>query len=499
MSGQPGSRVGQALSWKAIQHVGVKLIFMVRLVVLARLLSPDDFGLLAIASVAIDFLLRVTNVGMVAALVQRAETEESHYDLAWTVGFLRGLLIALIVFLAAPEIAVFMADPRATPLIQVLALRPLLQGLTSIKVARLTRELRFRELALIDLPDALVNTVVAILMAPSLGVWALIAGGLAGPAANVVLSYVLAPYRPRLAFNRTAAGSLIQFGRWIFAISLVSVIGTSLLRAVISRELGAVELGLYYLAASLAFLPSELASEIVGAVAFPLFARLQAERERIAATFRAMLLGLATIILPVCAWLAVLAPSLVAHVLGAKWDGTVLLIQLLAVVNVIGLFGETTIPIFNGLGRPSLMAAIETVQMIFLIVFAYLGTGRFGVAGAAAAWLPAVLVSQFLSAFFLRRVIPAPGRGLAGPLLLILVLSAVSGGAAWLIDGWVGGAGGLLLAGLVAGAGYGLAIWWLESRLKLGLVDLLLQIYPRAAAWFGRRVSDRQPLVQENE
>ena len=452
-------KVGPALSWKAVQHIGVKLIFMIRLVVLAWILSPDDFGLLAIASVAIDFLLRVTNVGMAPALVQHPDTRQAHYDLAWTINFLRGLAIAIIVFAAAPQIAGFMQEPRAIPLIRVLALRPLLQGLVSIKIAALTRDLRFRELALIDLPDAIVNTVVAIALAPTLGVWGLIAGGLAGPAVNLILSYVMAPYRPRLSFDRTSAQTLIRFGRWVFVVSLLSVMGSSLQRVLISRQLGAAELGLYYLAASLAFLPGELASEVAGAVAFPLFARLQDNAARMAEAFRAMLTVLAALIFPMCAVLIVLAPSIVMHILSPRWQGSAPLIQLLACVNVIGLLGDTIMPIFYGAGRPASVALVEAIQSGVLIVMVYLLTTPYGVAGAAFAWLPAVAVSQLASLYLLRQVLTIPGRGLVGPLVVVTAAAALIALLAAAIDGAIGGLSGLILGSAAAGVFWLILSW----------------------------------------
>ncbi|MCL4871401.1 MAG: lipopolysaccharide biosynthesis protein [Anaerolineae bacterium] len=480
-----GQQVGRAVSWKAIQHGSVKLIYMVRLVVLARLLAPDDFGLLAISTVAIDFLLRLTEVGMMPALIQRQEVDETHYDVAWTVGIGRALLIGLVVIGVAPYVAAFMGDMRAVPLIRLLALRPLLQALTSIKTAHLTRTLQFRRLAWIYISEAVVSTGVAIALARPLGVWALIIGGLAGPAAQVVLSYLLAPYRPRLRWVDAAARSLIQFGRWVFVISLVSIVGTSILRAVISRELGAAELGLYYLAASLAFLPAEIASEIIGPVAFPLYARLQNSREQIERAFRAMITSLMALLLPGCVLLIILAPTLVSQVLGASWQGTVLIIQLLALVNIIGLIGDMIAPILNGHGQPARVALVEVVQSGGLIIGAWFLTGRYGVVGAAAAWLPAVAVSQLVSLWLVRPLLPHPLHGLGRPFLVIAVVAGVVALAAQAAQQLLAG-----LPGLIAAITAGGVIWvgllgLAERHLQLGLTTPLVAAYPR----LGRMVS----------
>jgi lipopolysaccharide exporter len=133
MTVKPFRLAGNALIWKSIQLVGSKVIFLVRLVVLARLLSPDDFGLMAIAVTAIGFMLSLTDFGMIPALVQGTDENEERYDIAWTIGFTRSLLVSLIVFALAPLIAAMFAEPRSADIIRVIALRPLLDGLVVSK------------------------------------------------------------------------------------------------------------------------------------------------------------------------------------------------------------------------------------------------------------------------------------------------------------------------------------------------------------------------------
>jgi O-antigen/teichoic acid export membrane protein len=112
------SKMGSAIYWQTIQYGGEKVIFLLRLIILAKLLTPDDFGLLAISSVAIDLLMRVSNFGMVPALIQRDDTTEEHYDAAWTIGILRSLAISIIVFMTAPVIANSLLSRRATNILR---------------------------------------------------------------------------------------------------------------------------------------------------------------------------------------------------------------------------------------------------------------------------------------------------------------------------------------------------------------------------------------------
>jgi O-antigen/teichoic acid export membrane protein len=488
---------GSAIRWKAIQLVGIGSIRLVRTLVMARLLAPDDFGLLAIAMVAVDLLMGVSDFGMIPALIQRTETSERHYNAAWTVGFIRGLAITVMVALAAPLIAELFAEPRATEIIRVLALRPVLDAIASIKLAHLTRNLNFRSLTFVSLPGALINTVVSISLAHSWGVWALVAGVLTGQVAYVILSYILAPHRPRFSLDRTTARPLVNYGRWIFVTGLVAMTGNALLQSVISRQLGTAELGLYALATTLAFIPNEIANAVVGPVSFPLYARLQQELEQVARVFRGILTGMAAILMPVCVLLFALTPQLVEHILGPKWAGSTSLIRLLVLVNVVGLPGDVIVPILKGLGWPRRVFNIELFQSSLLILFVALLVAPFGVMGVPLAWLLAVGAAQVLSLLFLARLVPRPYEGLRLSLLGIGMTSVVGGGIAWVVAQALPTLAGLLLAGSIGGGTtlMLLALWdrWLGLGLRTMLVQLLYQTFPRWMSRFPAPVPERSP------
>lgn len=474
---------GFALSWRAVQHFGVKLIYLARLLILTHLLSPADFGLLAIATLSVDFLLGVTNFGMVQALVQRADPDETHYDAAWTVGLVRAAAVTVIVALAAPLIADIFAEPRATNIIRLLALRPLLEASASIGIVRLTRQFRFRSLATLWLVEAVTNTIVTIALAPVLGVWALVVGALSAPVVFSILSYVAAPHRPRLHFDATAIAELVRFGRWIFVTALIGLAGRSVLQATISRQLGVVELGMYALAVRLAFLPAEISSAVIGSVAFPLFSQLQSDLQKTAVAFRTLFVGLIALMLPVVALLVVLSSALVREVLDEKWQGTGPLIGILAVASAIGLFGDTAVPMFSGLGRPQRVTVLEAVQSTVLILSVWLLASRFGLFGAASAWVPALLASQLVCVFYVRSHAPQCLAGLERPVAAVVVASLVAAATAATVDRVLGGLVGLILATL-AGLGVAAALILVsDRRMDLGMVRSVQRVFPRIGRW----------------
>lgn len=479
-------RAGSALAWRTAQHIGVQAIYLIRIPILARLLSPDDFGLMSIALVTLDVLLGLTDVGMVPALVQRDQLERRHYDVAWSVGAARALLVAAVVFVAAPYVATMFAEPRAVPIMRALAIRPLLDAAASIRIADLHRELRFRGLAFLYVGSALFNAAVSIALAPRLGVWALVAGALTGAALLAIVSYVLAPYAPRPSWDVASASSLVRFGRWILFIGVTSLLGRMVIQAVISRQLGAVELGLYYLAARIATAPSDVAYQLVGSVAFPLYARLQSDAAAVIRAFQAVLTGIGAILFPILVLIFVLAQSISLEVLGEQWSGAAPVIRALAVAGAIGLYGDALDPLFKGWGQPWKAAALDGIQTAMLITLVWPLTALYGIVGAAAAWIPSTGSSQVAGALMLRGMLPGAHAGLRRPLLLIAVVGLLGGLVAFVLERQVPGLPGLIIA---ASAGLFVSSFLMlraDRRFGIGLVAGIELIQPRLGAWARR-------------
>lgn len=468
--------------WQAFQMGGVKVVYMIRLLVLAILLTPADFGLFAIAASATAFLQNLTNFGMIPALVQADDPEEAKYDAAWSIEITRSVIVTGLTIAFAPVIANLFAESRAVPLIQILAIRPLLESFVSIKVAALNRSLTFRPLAMLKIVEAVINAAISISLAKLWGVWAMVFGMIGGAASMVIASYILAPYRPRILFDWQLIKPLLKFGGWLLITGIVAMIGNFGLRIIISRQLGAEGLGLYFLAAQLAFVPSEIASEVVGAVAFPLFARLRSSLQQAARAFQAILTGLMALLYPICALIIVLAPALVRNVLGAKWDGTISLIQVLTLVTMIGLLGDATVPLVKGFGQPQRVTQIELVQSSFLLLTMWFFTSRYGLVGAALAWLPAIVLVQILCLYFIQNIFHDPLHAARRPMLAIIIATVLGSAASLMAIRFLPNVPGLVIASLLAAFVTGSILWFSDHRYSLGLVQNIAIAFPQIAS-----------------
>lgn len=474
---------GNAMVWKLVQMGGVKVIYLIRLLVLAVLLTPADFGLMAIATAAIGFLMSLTNFGLIPALVQAEHMDDVKYDSAWTFEVTRSFIVAALTIIFAPVIANIFAEPLAIPLIQVLALRPLIESMTSIKVAALNRDLSFRPLAYLRIVEAIFDSIISISLAGFVGVWSLVFGSIGGVISMVIASYIFAPYRPHIAFNLIPIRSLMNFGGWVFVTSLITMAGNYGLRIAISQQLGVEGLGLYFIAVQFAYLPSEVASEAVGAVAFPLFARLQSNKSQATKAFRALFSGLAAVLYPVCALLMVLAPTLIHDILGPNWAGTEGVIRVLALVVMIGIFGEVAVSVFKGFGQPYRITILEVIQSSITISFVWILTRRFGLVGSALAWLPAILLSQLLCMLFLQNILENPFKGLYNPLMAIAAATGLCSLVAMTASYFVPGVTGLVLATTLGVCSTALLLWVTDRRYKMGFAQNLALAFPQVVAF----------------
>jgi lipopolysaccharide exporter len=475
----PVRGAGQAIGWRAAQLGGVQIISLLRLMILARILAPDAFGLVAVAAVTIGLLLGLSNFGMVQALVQRPSPTEEEYDIAWTVGLMRAALVTSVLVAIGPALAGLFGAPEAGPIVRVMALRPLIDAMMSIGVARLTRQLAFRRLAVMALPASMTDAVTAIVLAPVLGVWALVAGTLTGATLQAMLSYVVAPHRPRLRFTHRGAEPLVRYGQWILYTGIVSLAGTALTQMGISRLLGASALGKYFVASKLAFMPGEAAVAVIAAVAFPLYASHRENVHRSARAFSALFTGQVVLLFPIFAIIIALAPVL-ETALGARWTGTAPTVQILTAACMVGLFGDSITPLLRGRGRADRAFFIEVTQTGVRLALLFPLISALGVPGAALAWFAGNAVAQVIGALSIRDVLRHGIDALARERLLAgAAAAAVGAGVAVAAGSLLQGFTALMLAGGAATLGAASTLWLLDRHRGLRLSELL----PWHPAW----------------
>jgi polysaccharide transporter, PST family len=335
-SGEVRRAAVKGVAWTALQTWGYNFMALGSFVVLARLLTPADFGLAAAAMVVIQFVRFIVDAGFGRRLIQREEISPIDADTAfWTALGIGGLFAALTVA-GAPLLALIFSQPRLTLIIRVLSLVFIFAALDSTQVALLQRAMQFRLQAIRQLAATTVSGVVALVLAGlGAGVWALVAQQLTLELLLVSLLWTMTSWRPRARFSGAAFRDLAGFGVSYSGIRILTYLSTNADNFLIGVVLGPVALGVYVIAYRVLIVLNELVVNTINIVALPTLSRLAGERSLINAALCRASSAAAMFAFPVYVGLAVVAHPLVRLVFGARWSESATVLQVLALAGLV--------------------------------------------------------------------------------------------------------------------------------------------------------------------
>lgn len=420
-------RALRAGGWAFGLRIVERTLGLVRTVVLARLLAPEDFGRFGIALLALSALETLSQTGISAALVHRRGELSEYLDTAWTLGLLRSAAIAALLLAGGPTVADFFGEPGAGVYVQALAAAVLLQGAANVGVVRFQRDLEFGRRFWYLLSGTATDLAVSLLVAFLTGsAWALVAGLVAGSAARMVASYVLHPYRPRPSLDSQRAKELLVFGRWVFASGILIYLITQGDDILVGRLLGVTALGLYQMAYLLANLPATQITHVVSEVAFPVYASIHADPDALRAAFLRTLRAAFGATLPLAVIIVGLAPEGVAVVLGDDWAPAVAPLRILALLGVLRAIGAAQGALYQGAGAPREDTVIAAIHLAALAALVLPLIERWGIAGAAAASVAAMVPAQLYGVSRVTRLLRCSAGAYAGALVPALPPAAAA-------------------------------------------------------------------------
>lgn len=366
--------------WTAGGRILINLVGLASTLVLARLLSPADFGLVAIATVIFAITAAFTELSLSAALIQHRDPQREHYDTAWTLNIIRALAISAVLGILAHPVAAAYGDERLTGIMYVLSAAAFIGGLVNPKLVDFRRKLSFQQEMFTELLNKIVGFVVAACIAYWLrSYWALVIGSVAAQVAGLILSYVLIPFVPRFSLKHWR--SLFSFSSWLALSSGLNAINYRADQLAIGAVLGMGPLGQYTVGDTLASLPVRESTAPLAQVLFPAFSRLQDDAERIRETFlRSQRLLVATA-LPVGVGFALIAAPLVQLALGSQWTSAALVIQVLSTIFAVHAFSAPLTPLAMGLGRTRVLFVRDTVNLAVRYPLIFVGLFSGGLLG----------------------------------------------------------------------------------------------------------------------
>jgi PST family polysaccharide transporter len=377
--------------WMVSSRFLGRAIDLLTLLVLARVLTPADFGLTALAITLAIIVDTVLEIPVTQALVRLGRIDKSHLDTAFTLGILRGLLIGVGLLAAAWPVALVFGDSRLAPLLMVLALAPIARGLYSPSMVRFAIDLSFRQTFLIEAIGKLCGIAVAIAIVLSGGgYWAIILNHVLAPVVMALASYVVAPYRP--AFSLARLSDFWSFLGWFSSGQIVSVLSWHFDRMLLGGLVDKATLGRYAVAGDLSMFPAQ---SLIGPAMAPIlsaFARIGTDRVRLQQGFLKAARVAMLVAIPVGIGIALTADLVVAIVLGPRWQGAGTYLQWLALSVVPVPYFQTLFQLSMAADRPVVMFRLSLHDLALRLVLVPLGLVLLSVMGVLMARIAIAIV-----------------------------------------------------------------------------------------------------------
>jgi O-antigen/teichoic acid export membrane protein len=383
---QPESVVS-AIRWSGAIQIAAEGTRILTSVFLARLLAPEDFGLLAMASVITGFLVILQYMGTRGVIIQRKELSAELINSLFTINLVLGVLLAAGLLWGASALAAIFKTDQVAPVIRALGIAFIISSFGGLPGSLIARRMRFDLMARVKFVEIVVYSVVAIGCAASgLGVWALVTASLAGSSVSTVLFWFVSRWKPRWTFRWNELRKVAAFSLNLTGSSLVEYSTRNVDRFILGRWLGSVLLGHYSIACRFCLFPLETIAPVLMRVLFPAMSRLQDDPDKLKRIFLRACGGIAFFSLPLMAGLAILAGPFVLTVLGIKWKPV---IPLLILLSPVGLLRSVTTPvneILLALGRSDWLFRLLVVSGILLTAGFFCGL-PWGINGVAAAYV----------------------------------------------------------------------------------------------------------------
>ena len=422
-------QIAQKTAWGFIWNFSAyflgKIVVLITTSILARLLAKNDFGLIAIAVVAINYLSVLKDLGLGVALIQRKGDVKEAANTVFTINLIIGFVLSAIIIPLAPLIAIYFRDPQVTSVLRWMGVSFIINALGSVHTNWLVRDLDYRRKLIPDLGSPLIKGVISIGMAYlGYGVWSLVFGQIAGAIVSVVLVWMILPWRPRLRLDRKIAGGLMKFGASVTVIDIINEITDNIDYVIVGRIFGLVPLSIYTLAYRLPEMLLIGNLWVMGGVVFPAFSTIQDKPNELRRGFLASVRIVELIAVPICLGLLIAADPIVRVVFGEQWLDAIPVLRVLAIYAWVYSLGYHVGGFYKAIGRPDILLKLSILTLIIIIPALLIGA-RFGIIGVAIGHLIAILIRRIVSLGLATRFVNVTILNIFGELKSSLIAALV--------------------------------------------------------------------------
>ncbi len=436
------SEDAKGLKETTIKSVGIvygmvaftKLLNLLALVVLARILIPQDFGLVGISAIIIGIVALFKDFGLSAAYVHRTKDLDDAANIVFWSNIGIRLSLYVVVFLIAPSVAGFFEEPLVDPILKIAGISLVMESLGSAHSAILTKELKFGKIAIASVVTATVITVSSVVLAlAGYSFWSLVYASLIGEPVSVILYWTLCRWRPRLSFKRRVAKQMFAYGRDIVGINSLGFGVKNLDNFAVGKGIGANALGEYTLAYRFGLFSSTNIVSLLARVLFPAYAKIKDNLARIKRAYLKSFYPISMLSFPVAFGLALLAEEFVLFVLGPNWMAVVVPLQVLSIYGLFNSLAGAGWNVFLAMGKTKIPLKISALEVLMMLAMLYPAVHYGGLMGVAIAVTIAIAVGSGISMFLVVRLLkvrkheffPMIQNPLVSSLVMLSVLLAV--------------------------------------------------------------------------
>jgi PST family polysaccharide transporter len=395
----------QGVKWSAISQGGRQVSQWITIAVLARILSPSDFGLVGMAMVVIGFMNIFRDMGTSPAIIQRQVLSENLLSSIFWVNLIIGILSMSIVFLGAPLGGLLYHDSQVIPVLQILSISFFISAFSLVHQALLERSLSFNTLAKVEIIASVCGSVVGISLALSgKGVWSLVFQSITTILLTSVLLWIANPWRPKWVLHWQDIKSVYNFSLNLTGFGVFNYFARNADYLLIGRYLGAQDLGYYTLAYKILLFPIQNLSAVISRVAFPAMASIQNDNQRISNAYLRINNAIAMISFPLMLGVMALADPFVTTVFGERWRPMIILIQILAPVGLMQSIISPVGQIYLSKGRADLMFQLGAVTGLLTVLSFIIGL-QWDVVGVSVAYAVITFALSYVEFYVPLRLI----------------------------------------------------------------------------------------------
>ncbi|HKU15960.1 MAG TPA: oligosaccharide flippase family protein [Steroidobacteraceae bacterium] len=385
-------QMARGAAWMLALRVIERSAAFASTLVLARLLVPADFGLVAMATSLIAILEIFSAFGVDVVIIQRSDATREHYDTAWTLNILVAAVVAALMVLLAWPVSQYYRDPRLISILCLLAIGSLAQGFENIGVVQFRKDMNFRWEFYFVFGKRMATLLLTIPLAIYLrNFWALVIGTVAGRFVGIALSFWMHAYRPRFSLQKLS--DFVHFSKWLIPQNLLTFMRERGADFIVGRMAGAHSLGILNAATEISNIPGgELVAPINRAL-LPAYAKLAGDPEGLRREYLSVMAVIILIAIPAIVGLAAVAPYAVGLLLGPQWHEVVPILSILAFFGVLRVVSSNAYAAFLAIGRPDIFVRITAVNVVILVPLLIVMTKMYGLVGAAWAYVIAAFAS----------------------------------------------------------------------------------------------------------